>query len=101
MGFGMMCGIDQAIEWLQTKTFKNDDMPGRIINRLRYIKAKDDGVKPKFRKGLYGRKYDAWKCGNCGTEGIDVQDNYCWNCGYRILWDNPRCLTDYKGGEQT
>ena len=90
----MMCGIDQAIEWLQTKTMKIEDMPDRIINRLKYIKAKEDGVKPIFHKGIYGHKHDHWTCGNCGVTTKDtVLDNYCWNCGYKILWDSPRCLT--------
>ena len=97
----MMCGIAEAIEWLETRTLKTDDMPGRIVNRLRYIQAKDEGVKPKFHKGHYGKKYDSWTCGNCGSviRG-DVGDNYCQNCGYRILWDSPRCMTGYKDGEE-
>ena len=89
-----MCGIDQAIEWLQTKTLKSEDMPDRIIERLKYIRAKDEGIRPKFRKGMCGKKYDTWNCGNCGAQTRDgVGDNYCRNCGYKILWDNPRCLT--------
>lgn len=91
---GMMCGIDQAIEWLQTKTMKIEDMPDRIINRLKYIKAKEDGVKPIFHKGVYGKKFDTWTCGNCGATTRDgVGDNFCRNCGYAILWDSTRCLT--------
>lgn len=90
----MMVGIDGAIEWLELQASGNDEIPQRIINRLRYIQAKDEGVKPKFHKGIYGRKYDSWTCGNCGA-GIrgSVGDNYCQNCGYRILWDSTRCLT--------
>lgn len=93
----MMCGIDQACEYLSTL---DGEMPERIINRLRYVQAKDNGVKPKFHKGIYGKKYDTWTCGNCGATTKDgVGDNYCRNCGYRILWDNPRCLTGYKDSE--
>lgn len=52
------------------------------------------GAKPKFHKGRYGNRYDYYTCGNCGATTKDsVVDNYCHNCGYRILWDNPRCLT--------
>lgn len=91
-----MCGIDQAIKYIsecQPRT-KGDDMPDRIVNRLRYIRAKDVGVKPKYRKGISGKKYDTWTCGNCGVTLRDgVRDNFCWNCGYRILWDSCRCLT--------
>jgi len=93
----VMVGIDEACEWLETKTLKTDDMPRRIINRLRYLQAKDDGVKPRFHKGEYGKKYDYWSCGQCGaiTKFYTV-DNYCHKCGYRILWDSPRCLTGAK-----
>lgn len=52
------------------------------------------GSKPKFHKGRHGKKYDYYTCGNCGAEvKHGVVENYCFNCGYRILWDNPRCLT--------
>lgn len=96
MSIGTCCGIDQAIEYIQgiQPKNKNDDMPERIINRLRYIRNKDAGVKPKFHEGHYGHKYDSWTCGNCGTTiRGNVVDNYCQNCGYRILWDGTRCLT--------
>lgn len=53
------------------------------------------GAKPRFRKGHFGKKYDRHTCGNCGA-GLDVYMDYCYKCGFRILWDNPRCLTDYK-----
>ncbi len=51
-----------------------------------------EGKKPRFHKGVYGKKYDSYSCGECG-HGIVVQNDYCPNCGYRILWDSPRCLT--------
>ena len=58
------------------------------------------GEKPKFHKGHFGKKYDYYTCGHCGATTKDsVLDNFCWNCGFRILWDNPRCLTDYPGEE--
>lgn len=94
--FGTMCGISQAVEYLADvpPRKKDDDMPQRIIARLRYVRAKDEGIKPKYHKGLYGNKYDHWTCGNCGAETRDgVGDTYCRNCGYRILWDSCRCLT--------
>ena len=96
---GTMCGIDQAIDYLRDCQPRNskDDMPGRIINRLRYVRDKDKGVKPKYHKGLYGKKYDSWTCGNCGRVlAHGVVENYCCNCGYAVLWDSPRCLTGYK-----
>lgn len=52
------------------------------------------GKKPNFHKGKYGTKYDSWTCGNCGEVLVyGVTENYCHNCGYKQLWDNPRCLT--------
>lgn len=54
----------------------------------------ETGIKPKFHKGKYGTKYDSWTCGNCGAELVySVCENYCHNCGYKQLWDSPRCLT--------
>jgi len=58
------------------------------------------GAKPKFHKGVYGRKHDYYSCGHCGSTLKDIVDNFCWNCGYRILWKNPRCLTDKEESEQ-
>ena len=51
----MMCGIDQAIKYIsecQPRT-KGDDMPDRIIDRLRYIRAKVD---------LDGKRYIYYNC---------------------------------------
>ena len=100
---GTCCGIDQAIEYLKDcqPRHKGDDMPERIMNRLRHVRNKDFGVRPKFHKGQYSHKYDYWTCGNCGTTGITVNHNYCWNCGYRVLWESTRCLTDvYRDGAE-
>lgn len=88
---GPMCGIDDAIEWIQTKTLKNDDMPDRILRRLEYIRNKDVGVKPKFHKGK--SIHDWWTCGNCGHIVSEIGYNYCPECGYAIKWDSCRCLT--------
>jgi len=54
------------------------------------------GCVPKFHKGIYGSKFDSHTCGNCGAS-LYVTNNYCHNCGYRVLWDNPRCLTGTGG----
>ena len=92
---GTCCSVKDAIEYIGSlePRDKHDEMPMRIVNRLRYIQAKDEGVKPKFHKGIYSREHDYWTCGHCGTSGLDVIHNYCWNCGYKILWDSTRCLT--------
>ena len=50
------------------------------------------GEKPKFHKGKYGKKFDYHTCGHCGAT-VDVIYDYCFKCGFRILWDNPRCMT--------
>lgn len=65
----------------------------RFVNRIRYLTEKDTGCKPKYHKGLkVGNDY--YTCGNCGaTVKYGVNSNYCDNCGFKILWDNPRCLT--------
>ena len=91
---GTCCGIDEAIKYLAEAQprHKGDEMPYRIINRLKYIRAKEVGVKPKLNKGKYCK--DWYTCGHCGAGMKDsVNDNFCWNCGYRILWDSTRCLT--------
>lgn len=51
-----------------------------------------EGFKPKYVAGKYGKKFSYHKCGNCGVT-IEVIADYCFKCGYRILWENPRCLT--------
>ena len=92
---GMMCSIDDAIEYLKDcqPRAKDDDISWRIINRLRYVRDKDVGKRPKFHAGRYGHKYDSWTCGNCGHTILEIGNNYCSECGYRIKWDSPRCLT--------
>ena len=85
----MMIGIDQAITYLRDK---HDDTMTAISNRLEYVRDKDIGVKPRFHKGEYGKKYDRWSCGNCAGI-VMITDNYCCTCGYRVLWDSTRCLT--------
>ena len=50
------------------------------------------GAKPKFHKGKYGKQYDSHTCGSCGFT-LSVTNNYCPDCGTRVLWENPRCLT--------
>ena len=92
---GMMCGIDEAIEYIEKcePRNKDDDMPGRIIERLKYVRDKDKGIAPKYHKGIK-TAYDYWSCGQCGRRTKDyVGDNFCVECGYRILWSSPRCLT--------
>ena len=93
----MMVGTDEAIEYLENINDHRQDkelseMGYRITNRIKYIRAKDTGKRPVLHKGIYGKKYDHYTCGNCAC-GLDIGYNYCHNCGYLILWDSPRCLT--------
>lgn len=92
---GVMCGIDEAIKYIDKHEPMNpdDDMPKRIAERLKYVRDKDEGIKPIFHKGIRPA-YDYWSCGQCGRKTKDyVGDNFCSNCGYRIRWDSIRCLT--------
>ena len=47
------------------------------------------GHRPKRRKY---KKLEIFTCGNCGTYA-GVNYVFCINCGFRILWDIPSCLT--------
>lgn len=97
-----MCSMADAIKYIedmaeqlrQLSDKRLADMPERIVRRLKYLQAKDEGVVPKYYKANRSI-YSYWKCGNCGGRKVDVSDNYCPNCGYYIKWDNPRCLTGY------
>lgn len=76
------------------KEYENPELSRPRIEKM--FRA-EMGKKPKFHAGKHGHKYDNYTCGNCGkTLKYDVGENYCWNCGYRVNWDNPRCLTDYQ-----
>lgn len=85
----MMCGIDQAIQHIR------EDCSGlfwmqQVINRLEYHRKQAIGIKPKYHNGQSIRNY--YTCGNCGKM-VEIQDNFCAGCGFRIMWDNIRCLT--------
>lgn len=82
-----------------TKNHMNDDKLS-TARAEKSFKA-EIGAKPKFHKGKYGKKYDTYTCGNCGsTLKGGVSENYCCNCGYKIIWDSPRCLTKYENMEE-
>lgn len=88
----MMCGIDEAIKAIR-QTYTMYMMPEnaeQIINRLEYHRAQAEGVKPKYNHGQVIKDY--YTCRNCGFR-VEINNNYCPNCGYMIKWDSCRCLT--------
>ena len=106
--FGTMVGGEEALNILDQifpmVVFKNKkeeieitELFTRMRNRFAYHIDQDAPVGLKYHKGKYGSKYDSWTCSNCGC-GItySVIQNFCWNCGHRLSWDNPRCLTGVK-----
>ena len=86
---GMCCGLDQAIEYLEPKA--DNDQMFQIVNRLKYIRDKENGVRPRYHKGRHIK--DWYTCGNCGFNISEIGYNFCPNCGYSIKWNSTRCLT--------
>lgn len=65
----------------------------RSVNRVLYEFKKLDGAKPKYNKGKHVKSW--YTCGNCGST-VEIHHNFCPNCGYQLMWDGTRCLTDQK-----
>jgi len=86
---GMMCGIDQAIQYLREEC-SGFQWTEQVINRLAYHRRQAIGLVPKYHKGMSIKSY--YTCRNCGRTA-EINDNFCPNCGYALNWDNPRCLT--------
>ena len=79
---GMCCSFDDAIAWAERQP--DSTVKECALNRMRYERDKALPVKPKFHKGIYGRKYDSWSCGQCGATISEADWNYCPKCGYMI-----------------
>lgn len=78
---------------------KNDIADKKIREiKEQHLFDRETGKEPKYNKGKHIP--DWYTCGNCGCGLHYITDNWCWNCGYKILWDNPRCLTKYKESEK-
>ena len=87
--------IEQITLESYLKTIEENKMELSVPRAERAFRA-EFGMKPKYHKGKYGKKYDTWTCRQCGSELVHgVCENYCHNCGYRVIWDNIRCLTGY------
>ena len=84
--------------WGVKMAIKYDEYGLSEARHKKALKA-EAGHKPKFHKGRCGKKYDYYTCGQCGA-GIEIIDDYCYKCGYRVLWDNLRCLTGSKAEEE-
>ena len=98
--YGTMVGCKAAITWVTNLKNIDENTRERLLARMNYEFDKDIPVKPKFHKGKYGKQYDNYTCGNCGSTLFNgVTSNYCSNCGFAIGWDNPRCLTGYNSEE--
>lgn len=65
----------------------------RAVNRVRYEFSKLDGEKPRYNRGKHIKSW--YTCRHCGST-VNIEHNYCPNCGYKLLWDGIRCLTDTK-----
>ena len=62
---------------------QDEEMMCRVAKRVKYRFDQTVPVKPRFRKGIYGKKYDRYTCGHCGY-GLEAGWDYCPNCGYAI-----------------
>ena len=88
----MMCGIDEAIRVIRDADLMHGiPEASLIINRLEYHRNQAEGIKPKYYKAD-SVLHSYYKCGNCGHR-LEINDNFCPNCGYCIKWDSTRCLT--------
>ncbi len=57
------------------------------------------GAKPKYHKGKSNPIFGYHTCGNCGAT-IEVIHDYCFKCGYRVIWDSIKCLTGQEENKQ-
>ena len=86
--------IEQITLESYLKTIEENKMELSVPRAEKAFRA-EFGMKPKYHKGKHGSKYDKWTCRQCGSDLVyGVCENYCNNCGYRVIWDSPRCLTE-------
>lgn len=71
---------------------EEDSRKALSVARIKKAFNAEYGAVPRFHKGKYGKKYDSYTCGHCGS-GIGIEANYCSKCGTQANWSNPRCLT--------
>lgn len=80
--YGRMIGFDQVITWAEGQP--DSTVKEFALNRMRYERDKAKPVPPIFHKGLYGKKYDSWTCGNCGSGVSEAWWKWCPRCGFAI-----------------
>ncbi len=80
--YGRMIGFDQAIKWAEGQP--DSTVKEFALNRMRYERDKARPVPPVFHKGVYGKKYDSWTCGNCGSGVSEAWWEWCPRCGFAI-----------------
>lgn len=83
--YGRMHGCEESLDFV--RTLPESDKRDWTLRRMEYEFDRERRIKPTFRKGVYGKKYDNYSCGNCGYGGIERHENYCPNCGYAIGWE--------------
>lgn len=83
-----MVGEKDAMDFLLNLPVRTEDEETlcRVIKRVKYRFDQCDPVPPVFHKGMYGKKYDSYSCGNCGRGALEAGWKYCPNCGYVIGW---------------
>ena len=87
-GYGECVSSEEAIEIFQARmpeNRKDAEKYQRAINRFIYLAERLQPVKPKFHKGQYGKKYDSYTCGSCGTT-LSIIHKWCYNCGCAVDW---------------
>lgn len=65
----------------------------RAVNRVLYELDKMSGITPKVNKGKYVGSW--YTCTRCGRK-VNIEYNFCPNCGYQLLWSHVRCMTVQK-----
>ena len=97
---GMCVGCVEALEWVRDLEGFDTEMRDRVWRRMAYEFDKGIPVKPTYRKGVYGRKYDQYTCGRCGFVLHLPIDKYCSNCGQKVTTKDYRSGKDWHHYEQ-
>ena len=83
--YGTMVGCQTAVAWVSNLKDVDTQIRDRVLARMQYEFDKDEPLAPVLHKGVYGRKYDYYACGNCART-ISPEYRFCPGCGYMIGW---------------